>query len=659
VSFMKLSPESVRLRRLAKAHAAGELGTAEYRASRREVIDNFAAGVSSSPAGDDDTRPRWPDDITLRGGHGAVEMVASEPASADAGGAGRRLLWVVTVLLACVALLLALPRAMAASEVPPVRERSADPAASPRLPVVEVAVRAASGERLPSRLSLARLQERADAALAAVRARHTAAAHGFTASELDELARLLNALGVHEADSTLDAADARDISALVRDQKVRRGISVMELEEVARAVQNDAREQGYFLAAAYVPAQRVDAGVVQIEVMPGRLGDVVVEGSDSGAVSAVFGALLGEPVTLSEVSSRLQTLDRLAGVNAQASFGPGELPGESRLRLTVQQERRWQGALVVDNFGDDATGKHRLGGSVSWLDPRGVGDRLSAGAMVAFDPANQTYAYLGYDLPVGGDYRLATRIGNHDFSRDGVPDLDGSGLFVDVAARRSLGLRREQTATVVWSAAYQGLDWDSGIDQTVALAGMGLAAQRVWDSPRIAADAAVNFSVGRLAGDRFVGQQRTPWLFEVDIEGWMPVRVPGLTGEQKLVGRLAGQWGSDGLPATRRFALGGAQRARGYERDEFLADRALLLGVEGHHPLAVGELLVFAEFAYGNRRDAVRDWARVADAGIGWQALLPGGLSTRLTVAWPFAADGSGDIDDDGAKAFWSLRYDH
>jgi hypothetical protein len=659
MSLMKLSPECVRLRRLAKAHAAGEIGTAEYRASRREVIDSFVAGVPSSPAGDDDTRPRWPDDITLRGGHEAVEMAATGPASAGVGGAGRRLLWVVTVLLACVALLLALPRAMAASEVPPVRERSADPAASPRLPVVEVAVRAASGERLPSRLSLARLQERADAALAAVRARHTAAAHGFTASELDELARLLNALGVHEADSTLDAADARDISALVRDQKVRRGISVMELEEVARAVQNDAREQGYFLAAAYVPAQRVDAGVVQIEVMPGRLGDVVVEGSDSGAVSAVFGALLGEPVTLSEVSSRLQTLDRLAGVNAQASFGPGELPGESRLRLTVQQERRWQGALVVDNFGDDATGKHRLGGSVSWLDPRGVGDRLSAGAMVAFDPANQTYAYLGYDLPVGGDYRLATRIGNHDFSRDGVPDLDGSGLFVDVAARRSLGLRREQTATVVWSAAYQGLDWDSGIDQTVALAGMGLAAQRVWDSPRIAADAAVNFSVGRLAGDRFVGQQRTPWLFEVDIEGWMPVRVPGLTGEQKLVGRLAGQWGSDGLPATRRFALGGAQRARGYERDEFLADRALLLGVEGHHPLAVGELLVFAEFAYGNRRDAVRDWARVADAGIGWQALLPGGLSTRLTVAWPFAADGSGDIDDDGAKAFWSLRYDH
>ncbi len=53
---MKLSPETVRLRRIAKAHAAGEFSQSEYRAARREVIVNFRA----MPLDDDDTQPRAP-----------------------------------------------------------------------------------------------------------------------------------------------------------------------------------------------------------------------------------------------------------------------------------------------------------------------------------------------------------------------------------------------------------------------------------------------------------------------------------------------------------------------------------------------------------------------------------------------------------------------
>ena len=41
MSLMKLAPETVRLRRVAKAHAMGEFSMAEYRQARREVIDNL------------------------------------------------------------------------------------------------------------------------------------------------------------------------------------------------------------------------------------------------------------------------------------------------------------------------------------------------------------------------------------------------------------------------------------------------------------------------------------------------------------------------------------------------------------------------------------------------------------------------------------------
>lgn len=672
MSFMKLPPEAVRLRRLARAHAAGELSEAEYRQSRRELLDRFeAVPDAAADSLDDSTRPRWDDDVTLRGGAdvggGAGTCAADSTATMRAPEAvtplrvgGRRLLWFATLLLAAVAVLLVLPRAAGASEVPPARERTPDPAASPRLPVTAVVVRWAAGESEPAQgLSLERLQASADQALARIRDRHTPAAHGFTQMELEELGRLLNALGVHQGHQSLDAADARDLSALIRDQKSRRGISVLELEEVARAVQAEARAQDFFLAAAYLPAQRLEDGVAHIDVLPGRLGDVVVDGNRSGAVDSVFGPLLGQPLTLSEVSSRLQTLDQLAGVDAQASFAPGDLAGESRLRLAVRPTQRWHATAAVDNHGDDGTGRYRVRGDVSILDLRGVGDRLTAGALTTLDPANQTFGYVGYDLPVAGGYRLSTRVGNHDFSRDGVPDVDGGAWFVDLTARRTLVQTRARAATLIWSGAYQSLDWDGGVDQRVALAGVGVAAQRVWDQSRVAADAVAHLSVGQVSGDRFAGQDRQLWLLEVDAEIWTPVDVPWLRGEQKLLGRLAGQWTDRALPATRRFSVGGAHRARAYDRDALLADRAVLLGLEARHPVTVGELLLFAELGYGDRLGAADGWGRVADLGIGWEAAWSRNLKNRITLAWPLAEDGTGDIDDDGAKLFWSLRYEH
>ncbi len=55
MSLMKLSPESVRLRRIAKAYAAGEFSMHEYRQARRDVIGNF----TTQSMDDDDTQPRW------------------------------------------------------------------------------------------------------------------------------------------------------------------------------------------------------------------------------------------------------------------------------------------------------------------------------------------------------------------------------------------------------------------------------------------------------------------------------------------------------------------------------------------------------------------------------------------------------------------------
>lgn len=662
MTLMKLAPESVRLRRMAKAYAAGEMTEADYRAARQEVIDSF----SSEPVLDDDTRRRWSDDEpTLR--HGARPETRAPTAGETAtAGLTRRWLWLAVAGLVLVAAALALPNAVAAADglqVPPVRERSPDPTSSPRLALREVRVAwAAAGDTLPAVPEdvLDDLQRSAEQALADVRARNVPGPHGFSPRELTEVARFLDVLGVHEGDGGLDAADARDLSALIREQKARRGISVAELEDVADAVQARMREHGYFLAAAYLPAQRLAEGVARIDVMPGRLGDIVVEGGDPAPVVGAFSPLMGQPLTLSEVSSRLQVLNALPGMTAQASFGPGREVGESRLRLNLLEQRDWVAGVTVDNHGDDETGDQRLSITGSWLNPRNAGDRLIAGALVTVNPSNQTYGYIGYHTPVGAHYRLSARLGNNDFSQDGTGALDGDGAFLDLAARRSLTHGRTRGLALVLAGARHTLDWDDGVDQTVTLVGAGLAGHRVLDGPRIAAEAAVSVSAGHIGGDRFIGQDADFWLLEVDSEAWMPISLPVLEGEQKLRMRLAGQWSDSLLPATRRFALGGAGRARAFDRSDFLGDRAFLLGAEARLPVRLGELVVFSELGYGDTRGDGEDrWARLSDVGLGWEAELMPSLFSRLSWAFPLSTDGTGGIDDDGSRLYWSLRYQH
>ena len=117
MTLMKFSPETVRLRRVAKAYAAGEFSRSEYRATRREVIANFRADASS----DDDTQRR--DAVTV--GSGAA-VDPDQPR-------GRSATWLVMVALTMMVLGLVALEARAGTVIGAVSERSSDPMSSPRL----------------------------------------------------------------------------------------------------------------------------------------------------------------------------------------------------------------------------------------------------------------------------------------------------------------------------------------------------------------------------------------------------------------------------------------------------------------------------------------------------------------------------------------------
>jgi hemolysin activation/secretion protein len=609
---MKLAPETVRLRRVAKAHAMGEFSMAEYRQARREVIDNFEAYQEA----EDDTQPRLPEDLMAVSNTSAVLMEAPVE--------NRRWpLWLVAALLLLG--LLTANRLLAAEtatedtglKIPAVVERDPNPATSPRLPVSRVvldqAADAIEGVEDEALLSVI------DQKLKEIRKRNAPGHHGFTVAELEEVGRFLNALGAHEADSSLTARDAVDLSSLLEEQKARRGLSIIELEEIAGAVQAHLRDAGYFLAVAYLPAQDVVEGEVAIGVLPGVLGEVQVAGSKD-RLGRRFNDLIGRPVTRREINTRLYALNQAQGFSARASFEPGDEVGETRLNLDVLESRTLRGQIALDNYGDEQTGKQRLVLDGDLINPTGRGDVLSAGLIAAIDPDNQFLGYVDYTAPVGSRRQLRGRLARNDFSTGADLDIDGDGWLLDAVLKTFL--HRDQLSGLSWELGLgrHELSWVAEgleVDQSVNVLSAALNARRVWDEARIAADFRLYADVGSIGGDTFEGQDDAFWDLGFALFGWHPFDLGWLPGRQKVAMELKGQLAGSQLPSTRRMTLGGIGAARGFDRDIYLADQGMVLRGDLKTPLALGELSLFADFFYEKATNEIyTGWAHLANLGL-------------------------------------------
>jgi hemolysin activation/secretion protein len=658
MTLMKLAPEIVRLRRVAKAYAAGEFSRLEYRRARAEVIENFQPDVVS----DDVTRPRL---VPGTSSESPPPPRKRPPRIGWRWFAGVGLLALIVALAATQAQAQTNNQGQAAVRIGAVSERNPNPLTSPRIAVAAVQIR--DFQAYPG-IDSNSVDALIEAALTDIRSRNVEGGHGFTASELEEVGRFLNILGVHRGGDDLSARDAADLKALITGQKHRRGVSIVELEEVAARVQEHYRDAGYFLAVVYVPVQEPQGDIVELSVLPGVLGDVVVNGGDAGLVASRFADALGEPVTQDAIASRLYQLNRLPGLTAQAAFEPGNETGETRLNLDVIEQRTWSATVIADNHGDDSTGEERLTVLASWLNPRGAGDLLDIGLLQTIDRGNQTYGFGEYTTPLNGVNEIRARVANNSFTaRDGSEldgseldgsKLDGDGVLFDLTVRRELRRSRNRNTTVEIGLRHHRFSWQAAEDQTATFATAILHSHRIWDAQQIAAGVSTSADLGRFSEGAFAGQDKGFWRLGVDAYAWKPISLPWLGGEQKLAARLSGQISDSQLPSSTRLSLGGFSRARGFQRDTFLADQGVIVGLDLRVPVAVGELVLFVDTAYGkSRNDLTPNWGRLTDIGLGWDADLLPKLMSRLSLAFPLSARGSADLDDDSPQFFWQLQY--
>jgi hemolysin activation/secretion protein len=211
---------------------------------------------------------------------------------------------------------------------------------------------------------------------------------------------------------TGDISVAREpLQALVREAEGQT-LTLGQLQRFADRITEWYRERGYPFARAYIPAQTIDQGQVEILVMEGRYGELRIDNRSGVQGDGVIARTLrrlqsGDPIRQPDLDRTLLLLQDIPGVDARGSLRPGAQVGSSDLEVQVDKAQAYWASATVDNSGSSSLGRKRLSGTLGMAGLLGTGDTLTLN-MLGSGSSSLKYHRIAYESLVDGN---GTRVG--------------------------------------------------------------------------------------------------------------------------------------------------------------------------------------------------------------------------------------------------------
>lgn len=237
-----------------------------------------------------------------------------------------------------------------------------------------------------------------------------------------------------------------------------RRLCMREIYELCTIIQQGYGKRGYFLARAYPPAQTIEEGVLEIEVLEGRVGRISVEGNQRYStkfIESYFDKFKGKALQYDSFMRALLLLNDNKELEAGAIFSKGKEVGTADVIVRVKDERPLSLYLNANNYGRKLTTNFRTGGRFEAGNLFMYGDLFSLVEVVGFPlnalyftsgsykvPLNRngTFLELSYlysfftieeltELEMKGHSNIGTIKGSHAITRSRGMRIDGFGLF--------------------------------------------------------------------------------------------------------------------------------------------------------------------------------------------------------------------------------------
>lgn len=449
-----------------------------------------------------------------------------------------------------------------------------------------------------------------------------------------------------------------------------RELTLTEIEALAERITAHYRKRGYILARAYVPAQDIREGIVEIAILEGRIGRINIEGAkwyspdllrpyvDPGKETPVFHEGRHERGML--------LLNDLPGLEVKSILTPGAEVGTTDIILSVEKDRQITGSLDTNNYGSRFSGRERLGTSVDLNNLFGFGDVFSVRGQVSRQAEDFWLIRSSYTAPlsswgtkVGAAFTLVqTQVG------DEFRELEvmGTGRVISVYATHPF--IRSRTLNFYAQGGFDHKNFENYILQEranrdrlrVMTFGLTLDAIDRWRGLT-----SVNYTLHQGIPD-FIGGLRLDDDVNASREGaggrftkltTEISRLQQITGTTSFFLRGTGQWASTLLVSPEQFSVGGMGTVRGYPLAEFSGDEGYAINAEirwnapgfSQAPAFKGkkwgdilQFFVFTDHGSTTVIDPIPGQDRTLDvtsAGFGLRFGIPNDFHIRLEYAHP------------------------
>ncbi len=165
-------------------------------------------------------------------------------------------------------------------------------------------------------------------------------------------------------------------------------------------------ERGFTTTRAYLPAQDLASGQLQILVQEGRIESFKIEGGPSARLNLRWAvpAVPGDLLNIRQLEQAVDQLNSVPGNKVKMDIVPGSVPGKSVVVFRNEASTPLNLQVSADNHGSDATGVNGVSANLAVGGLLGLNDTLSVTVRQSSphtSEASSDSASVGLSLPDG------------------------------------------------------------------------------------------------------------------------------------------------------------------------------------------------------------------------------------------------------------------
>jgi hemolysin activation/secretion protein len=461
---------------------------------------------------------------------------------------------------------------------------------------------------------------------------------------------------------------------------VHKPVHFKDLQDALRLINEYYIEKGFFLTRAILPAQDIANGVVNIVVVEGKLGEVVIEGGKfytANFIKGHFACSANGVVNYHRLFKALILLNEYPDLSVKAVMQKGKEPYTVDVLLKVEDKRPLHFTANYDNYGSRYVSREHFGLGMEYSNLFLGGDKVTLNGVSGISLNALTYGSVGYSTPinaydtkVGVSYTKSKFDVQREFRRlNARGDSEMISFLVAQPLQRTLTSALDVSLGFDYKTATNYLLGSVSSEDKLRIVKLGLTGNNL-DTRFMgrnyfalsASQALSNFMGGSKHDDLGMSRVGVGGNFiKSNLEFARYQKLP-LNSMLMLKGSV--QAANNSLPVSEQIAIGGADTVRGYAQAEHLGDTGEVFNAELNIPVPfLGDykvpfvkkeikdfMRIVGFYDYGKvylKKPQVgeRKHSDIAGAGFGFRFDFGRDLNVKLDFGLPVAGDKSSTGD--------------